>query len=188
MSNMLLSRADKEKRVIELHKEGKSIREIAAEVHMGFSDISTIIHNHFDEPEAAKKPIPSKFCAAVKLFKKRASLSDAVIKLDLTADEAERFYTDYWRLKRMHSLYNIYRENKKAVPSVLRLYNLLEKKRIYPDMYNEVADLIEKQMFREDDPALQPTDITLMSEEQALKSDRYQEWLESAFHREKHSY
>ncbi|MEP6576724.1 MAG: hypothetical protein ABJB85_09880 [Nitrososphaerota archaeon] len=184
MSNMLLSKADKEKRVIELHREKKTIRQIASEVRMGFSDISAIIHNHFDEPEAAKKSTPSKFCAAVKLFKKGASLSDTVIKLDLTADEAERFYVDYWRLKRMHSLYYIYRENKKVVPSVLHLYNLLEKKRIRPNMYDEVADLIENQMFRADDPTLKSIELSQMSEDQALESGRIQEWLESAFPKE----
>ena len=74
-----------------------------------------------------KNPTPSKSCAAVKLFKKGASLSDVVIKLDLTADEAERFYADYWRLKRMNALYDIYRENKDSVPHLLRMHKLLEK-------------------------------------------------------------
>jgi hypothetical protein len=46
MSNLLLSRADKEKRVIELHRDKKTMRQIASEVRMGFSDISAIIHNH----------------------------------------------------------------------------------------------------------------------------------------------
>jgi hypothetical protein len=48
-------------------------------------------------------------------------------------------------------------------------------------MYTEVADLIEQQMFRADDPELKSMDIKHMSEEQALKSDRYVEWLESGF-------
>jgi hypothetical protein len=91
---------------------------------------------------------------------------------------------DYCRLEHMHSLNNIYRKNKKAIPSLLRLYNLLEKKKIYPNMYTEVADLIEQQMFRTDDQGLKSMDIKHMSEEQALKSDRYVEWLESGFPKE----
>ena len=81
----------------------------------------------------------------------------------------------------MYSLYNIYRENKKAIPNLLRLYNSLEKKRIRPNMYNEVANLIKQQMFRADDPTLKSIELSQMSEEQALNSDRYLEWLESAF-------
>jgi DNA-directed RNA polymerase sigma subunit (sigma70/sigma32) len=38
-----LNKFEKEKRAIELHKEGKTIREIAPEVHMSFRDISKII-------------------------------------------------------------------------------------------------------------------------------------------------
>lgn len=171
---MFLSRADKEKRVVELHRKSKSIREIAAEVHMSFSDISVIIHNHFDEPEGVKKPTPSKFCSAVKLFKKGAKLSDAVIKLDLTADEAEKFYKDYWRIERMHSLYRIYCEDRNAVPFLNQLYKLLKKKGIPPEMYADVFDLIEKEIFPKDD-------LKQMSEAEALKSGRFNEWLESKF-------
>ena len=39
MSEILLNKFEKEKRVIELHKEGKTIRDIAKEVHMSFRDI-----------------------------------------------------------------------------------------------------------------------------------------------------
>ena len=38
-----LNKFEKEKRVIELHKQGKTIKEIAKEVHMAFRDISKII-------------------------------------------------------------------------------------------------------------------------------------------------
>ena len=43
MSEILLNKFEKEKRVIELHLEGKTIRDIAKEVHMSFRDISKII-------------------------------------------------------------------------------------------------------------------------------------------------
>ena len=39
----MLSRVEKEQRVIELYKQGRSIREIAHEVHMSFGDIGAII-------------------------------------------------------------------------------------------------------------------------------------------------
>ena len=43
MSEILLNKFEKEKRVIELHLAGKTIREIAKEVHMSFTPISKII-------------------------------------------------------------------------------------------------------------------------------------------------
>ena len=43
MSEMVLNKFEKEKRVIELYLEGKTIREISKEVHMSFRDISNLI-------------------------------------------------------------------------------------------------------------------------------------------------
>ena len=40
-----LNKFEKEERVIELHKQGKTIRQITPEVHMSFRDISKIIIN-----------------------------------------------------------------------------------------------------------------------------------------------
>jgi hypothetical protein len=37
-----LNKFEKEKMVIELHKQGRTIRQIAPEVHMSFRDISKI--------------------------------------------------------------------------------------------------------------------------------------------------
>jgi DNA-binding NarL/FixJ family response regulator len=45
MAFIILNKFEKEKRVIELHLEGKTIRDIAKEVHMSFRDISKIIKN-----------------------------------------------------------------------------------------------------------------------------------------------
>jgi hypothetical protein len=39
---MMLSRTEKEQRVIELYQQGKNIREIAHEVHMSFGNIGAI--------------------------------------------------------------------------------------------------------------------------------------------------
>ena len=40
---MVLNRRDKEQLVIDLHGQGKTIREIASAAHLSFSDIGTII-------------------------------------------------------------------------------------------------------------------------------------------------
>ena len=43
MFEIPLNKFEKEERVIELHKQGKTIRQIAPIVHMSFRDISKII-------------------------------------------------------------------------------------------------------------------------------------------------
>jgi hypothetical protein len=40
---MMLNRTEKEQRVIELYQQGKTIREIAQEIHMSFGDIGAIV-------------------------------------------------------------------------------------------------------------------------------------------------
>jgi hypothetical protein len=171
-----------DKRIAELHNKGKGTREIFADVHKNFSYVGARLKILFPkEYSDTDSGTITKETQALKLFSLRKTPTQAAIELNETPDSIEKYFMDYWRLERMDSLNNIYRKNKKAVPSLLRLYNLLEKKNIYPNMYTEVADLIEQQMFRADDPELKSMDIKHMSEEQALKSDRYVEWLESGF-------
>jgi hypothetical protein len=170
-----------DKRIAELHKKGKGTREISADVHKNFSYVGARLKILFPEEYSdTDNGTITKETQALKLFSLRKTPTQAAIELNETPDSIEKYFMDYWRLQRMYSLYNIYRENKKAIPNLLRLYNSLEKKNIRPNMYTEVADLIEQQIYRADDPALK-MDIKHMSEEQALKSDRYLEWLESGF-------
>ena len=178
----MVSADEIEEQIAELHRERKTSKEISKIVHKNFTFIGAVLRKRFPEEYAdADNSIITKETQALKLFSQRKTPTQAAIDLNETPDSIEKYFMDYWRLERMYSLYNIYRENKKAIPNLLRLYNSLEKKRIRPNMYNDVADLIENQMFRADDPALKSMDIKHMSEEQALKSDRYLEWLESGF-------
>jgi hypothetical protein len=174
-----------ESKIVRLHEEGKTSKFISAAVHKNFTYIGTVLKRNFpEEYTETDNGIITKETQALKLFSLRKTPTQAAIELNETPDSIEKYFMDYWHLQHMFSLYKIYRENRKAVPSLLRLHNLLEKKRIRPNMYNDVADLIEQQMYRADDPVLKSRDIKHMSEEQALKSDRYLEWLESGFPKE----
>ena len=46
MSEIPLNKFEKEQKVIELHKAGKTLKEIAVIVHMSFRDISKIIKKY----------------------------------------------------------------------------------------------------------------------------------------------
>ena len=46
MESQPLNKFEKEKKVIELHKHGRTIRQIAPEIHMSFRDISTLIKEY----------------------------------------------------------------------------------------------------------------------------------------------
>ena len=55
MSQIKLNKFKKEKRGIELYKEGKTIREIAEEVLISFRDISQIIKKFIEDTMKTKK-------------------------------------------------------------------------------------------------------------------------------------
>ena len=60
---MVLNRRDKEQLVIDLHGQGKTIREIASAAHLSFSDIGTIIRRadgHDKESDIEPKDLKNK--------------------------------------------------------------------------------------------------------------------------------
>jgi hypothetical protein len=72
------------------------------------------------------------------------------IELNEIPDHVEEYFVNYWRLERMQSLCKIYRINKKALPNLLRLYKLLEKKNISPSMYKQVIGLVAREILRKE--------------------------------------
>ena len=56
------------------------------------------------------KPANEKAIQAYKLFSGGKKPVEVAIQLNLSEKEATRYYTEYWRLKRLYSLYQIYQE------------------------------------------------------------------------------
>jgi hypothetical protein len=89
------SREEREVCVIELYKQGKTIREIAQEVHMSFGGIGAIIRklageeNNNKEEVEQQKVEQSKETQAFKLFLEGKNSVEVVIALDIKAQEAE---------------------------------------------------------------------------------------------------
>ncbi len=113
---MVITRIQKEKRVIELCEQGKTIREIAEDVHMSFAAISSIIKKHTGE-DKDKEKILSKDTQAIKLYSQDKTPVDAVIELDLPPEEAKRVYREFWMLKDLHQLDATYEEIQNDMPS-----------------------------------------------------------------------
>ena len=75
---MQLNKTEKEKLVIELYNKGKTIREIAKEVHMSFGDISIIIkkftgewHDKEEKDEKSKIASSSTVTQSLYLFSQK---------------------------------------------------------------------------------------------------------------------
>jgi IS30 family transposase len=87
----MLTREEKETQVIQLYEQGKSIREIAHELHLSFSTISSLIKRHTGEANAeiGKKEteVESKDSRVFKLFEDGKTPIQAVIESGLNAEE-----------------------------------------------------------------------------------------------------
>src|SRR5688500_6087763 len=89
-------------------KEGYSIRDIAKEVHMSFSDIVEIKKRILGETTSYKKKKKlSKVAQALELFSKNKTPIEVAIELDLDPKYVEKIYLNYLGLSGLTQLVNI---------------------------------------------------------------------------------
>ena len=115
---MVLTRSEKEELVKQLYEEGKTVHEIAKEVHMSFGLIGNIIRKatgdyNKDNNNEVKK---SKETEALKLFQEGKTPVEAAIILNISSDEAEGLYL---------GLYLGYLRCEKSLASIIFLYVLV---------------------------------------------------------------
>ena len=147
---MLLTRKEKEERVIELAKEGKTTREIAKLVRISLKDIGEIIRtftgdkkpnsNKIDQKERINKL--SKYAQAMYLFKRKKPLSDIVIALDLHADTVLSYQKDYLRLNDMYELVNLYHSLREDFPLFLHMFDRIKEEGLTRE---EITDMMQSQ-------------------------------------------
>jgi hypothetical protein len=122
-SEIKLNKFEKEKRVIELYKEGKTVREIAQEVHMAFRDISQIIKKYIEDTDENKKLQKKISVQALSLFNQGKKPIEVAISLELGCEETEKIYQQFWRLNNIHILDSIYQEIKEDISNLIDVYN-----------------------------------------------------------------
>jgi hypothetical protein len=145
----MLSRTEKEQRVIELYQQGKTIRKIAQEVHMSFGDIGSIIKKltglDGDNKPKQQDKIPvtttlSKDSQAFKLFSEDKKPIDVAIELDLGADVVDRLYQQFWRLQGLYQLNLVYKEIKRYLSSFLNLFKIMKQQKMMTEQ--DVVDAL----------------------------------------------
>jgi Mor family transcriptional regulator len=105
MSEIPLNKYEKEKKVIEMHLAGKTIREIAKELHMSFTPISKIIKAYERKKELQAKreennqngqiKKPSISSRAFKLFSDGKKPTEVIIKLDIPPEKVEKLWSQF---------------------------------------------------------------------------------------------
>lgn len=130
---MIITKAEKEKLVLELYEQGKTYRDIANQAHMSLGDISKIIKKHTGEynKEANFMPL-SKDTQALKLLSQNKTLLEVVTELGLSEAESDRIYKFFLKLKGLGERYNAYEEIMKnnTTTSLLEFYKIISEKEI----------------------------------------------------------
>ena len=139
---LLLNKFEKEKRVIELYLQDKTIREIAKEVHMSFRDISNIIKrynrkiraqqnkNKEDNNQNGQIKKISLSSQAFKLFKEGKKPIDVKCELDIPFEKIRKFWSQYLKLTRMYECYEFYKLFAHEMPSLLSIANFIKRNNV----------------------------------------------------------
>ena len=138
---VLLNKHQKKALVIQLYQEGKTRRQIAEVVHMGFKDIADIINEYTGEDKRVNKPEKSKDSRAFELFLQGKQSVEVAIELDMPADKVEELHVQYWRLSKLDDLEILYHEAEYSLSLLLRLHEILKDKRITNE--KDICELIE---------------------------------------------
>jgi hypothetical protein len=172
-----LNKFEKEKRVIELHIQGKTIRQIAPEVQKNFSDISKIIkayertkrletkRKEINQNGQIKKPLIS--TQAFKLFSDGKKPTEVVIELDIPPEKVEKLWSQYLKSARMEECYDFFQECQYDLPVLFSINTFLGRNDIYG------KDIVNVLRTANDVVNLNQTIINLKGEIEKLKQTKY---------------
>src|SRR5215207_3601593 len=136
---MILTKQEKEKLVLELYNQGKTIRAIAIEARMSFRDIGNILKKASKEKEERERQAKAQYnntdngngkterslsTQAYELFSQGKTPVEVAIELNLSESQVTRYYIEYWKLKGLYKLNLVYEEIKDGITHFLKLYGL----------------------------------------------------------------
>ena len=140
MEFLTLNKFEKEKKVIELHKQGKTIREIAPIVHMSFRDISKKIkaydkkismqQSKKDDTQSTTKKL-SQSSQAFILFRRGKKIEEVKVLLDMPFKKAVLYWQQYLKSIRMFEAFEFYKEYSYDVPMLLSINNFMKRNSMF---------------------------------------------------------
>ena len=126
-----------EQKVIDLRREGKTIRDIAEHLHKSLSYVVTTIKNNdqreieeeLKAKENQRKEVQqANYTKALRLFSKGYGVLDVTIKLGITSEESKKMYFDFKDLKTTDQFGKFYNQLQEYLPVLLPLCETLKDK------------------------------------------------------------
>jgi hypothetical protein len=119
---------------------------------MPFRDIGFILKKHGlshgiamteDDDKNKNKSSSEKATQAYKLFDEGKKPIELAIELNLREGQVNKFFREFWKLKRQYRLYQLYPQIEPSLASFLKLHETLKKRGLNPDNVEWFVDLIE---------------------------------------------
>lgn len=134
-SKPILSRALKNKKIIELYEEGYTVSEIVSRVHASPNTVT----DHINQYNKSKEPpVVSVRSKAFELFNSKSKMNtqvdlvDVAAKLDLSAEETQNYYADFQRLKGLNEYVMLNFKTEGDINYYLDFYKECQELRITP--------------------------------------------------------
>lgn len=136
-----LNKFEKEKKVIELHKQGGTIRDIAPVVHMSFRDISKIrktydkkvrLQQTKKEQENTQTPTKKQSLSiqAFVLYRQGKKIDEVKVLLDIPFRKAMIFWKQYLKSIKMYECYEFYEVFRYDLPTLLPISNFMKRNNV----------------------------------------------------------
>ena len=139
----MASNTEIEELIVQLHKEGKTMREISKMNDTQKLYIGAVLRKRFPEEYTDSCPM-NKDTQALKLFTEKKTPTQVAIELGSSTDETEKFYTNFWRLEGLYELYNIYKEYTRNLREFLHFLNQLRERKITTRRgFNKILKIID---------------------------------------------
>src|SRR6185437_10344994 len=186
---------EKEKLVIDLYyNQRKNVRQIAQEARISFRDIAAIlkkkeeaadvngdgsrngngirvaIDNRQHQLGNGSSQSNQKSTQAYKLFDEGKKPIEVAIELNLREGQVNKFFREFWKLKRQYRLYELYQQIEPCLESFLKLHKALKKRGLNPNNVKWFADAIETGAIKI--PEIQKQYAKLQDEVQVIDHQR----------------
>jgi hypothetical protein len=149
-----MNRQEREDYVIQLYKEGRTVKDIARIVHMSFRGIGAITNKvklqadrerGYTADEEPKSPEAKAF----KLFSEGKNPIDVAIALDEPGDRVRYMYREYWELTGRYKLAQIYDEARYDLPGLLRLDKIFKQLGMNEHDIRHVFELVKEHQLEQ---------------------------------------
>src|SRR5262245_60930493 len=131
---------EKKDLIVKLYLEGKTYPEIEKEVHASYTTIRKAIKDYEDSKTKSKETL------AFEKFKEVYSPLEAKIELDISAENAAKYYFAYMKLISVADLFDISKELGDSLPDFVTFYKAAKMNQITVDNMAYAINLACKTM------------------------------------------